>query len=183
MPTPSYRKSNSSPTKHAHSPVEYASANAPTPPGFTPPWLKGNNRVVDASPSPLPPLPYYALPPLEIISIVPQARLLHVAPPDEDRVLRDHVPRAKGTKPKGRPAKIAVVPAARPIAILTAHTPAPGSAVRPAHGGRGGGGEGSAPGTPYTPQSTDPELMTGLPRALGMQAFPTRAERPWRHGG
>ncbi|KAJ7821448.1 hypothetical protein B0H14DRAFT_3875913 [Mycena olivaceomarginata] len=41
-------------------------------------------------------------------------------------------------------------------------------------------------GTPYSPEQSpyiDPGLSKGIPRALGMQAFPIRAKRPWQHGG
>ncbi|KAJ7749987.1 hypothetical protein B0H16DRAFT_1550863 [Mycena metata] len=181
---PSHRAQSSSSSNQANSPVEYSlpSLRADV---STPPWLNGRSRLLaaaDATPSPQ---AYYVLPPREIISVVPQAKLLHVVPPEEDPVLRDHVRRPKGSKPKGRPEKIVVVPAARPIAIPTAHTPsvpAPMSAVFSGHG-EADEENGSAPGTPYTPEPTDPGLLTGLPRALGMQAFPIRADRPWRHGG
>ncbi|KAJ7935905.1 hypothetical protein B0H13DRAFT_448166 [Mycena leptocephala] len=156
--------------------------------GLTPPWLKRrNDPPANASPSPL---PYYALPPLEIISVPPQAKYLIVSPPPEDPVLRDHVPRAKGSKPKAKPHNITIVPASRPVALLTAHTPSvppPISAVfhGPVNGGHGQGNR-STPGTPYSPEPSpyiDPALSTGLPRALGIQAYPIRTQRPWRHGG
>ncbi|KAJ7720450.1 hypothetical protein DFH07DRAFT_306271 [Mycena maculata] len=152
--------------------------------GPTPPWLKRrHNPPANASPSPK---QLYMIPPPEIISVPRQAKHLQVLPPPEDPVLRDHVPRAKGGKARTRPQNI-VVPASRPIALATVHTPLavppPISAVFPApaqHEDR------SAPATPYTPEPSPyihPGMTTGLPRALGMRAFPIRADGPWRHGG
>ncbi|KAJ7660271.1 TAP-like protein-domain-containing protein [Mycena polygramma] len=182
---------------HSHSskrsPVEYLPM--PIPPsdiyakgdlpimGPTPTWMKRRYTPAGVDASPLPRLPAFSLPPpREIISVPPQAKYLTVAPPKEDRILRDHVPRSKGSKPKAKPHSIKVVPESRPIALVTAHTPAPTS------GGRSRGqGERSAPGTPYSPEPSpyisDPGMSRALPHALGMQAFPVRAERPWRHGG
>ncbi|KAF7360019.1 hypothetical protein MVEN_00729500 [Mycena venus] len=161
--------------------------------GPTPPWLKRRkNQPELPTPSP-PPLPSYALPPPEIISVPPQAKYLTVVPPDpdeeEEAVLRTRASRTKGSKYKGKPQNmnITVVPASRPIALVTAHTPAAPpltSGVYPRPGSMSSGR--SAPGTPYSPEPSpyiDPGLSRGIPRALGMQAFPTRAERPWRHGG
>ncbi|KAJ7240615.1 hypothetical protein B0H12DRAFT_1134377 [Mycena haematopus] len=184
------------PNMNKRSPIEnsppcFAGGELP-PPGTTPPWSKSRkNRPGNSAPTPplpsnaLPPLhiPAYALPPREFISIPPQAKSLTVAPLPEDPVLANRVPRPKGSQRKGRPHNITVVPAQRPIARVTAHTPSvppPISAVLPRTICPGNQ---SAPGTPYTPEPSDPGLSTGLPRALGMQSFPIRAERPWRHGG
>ncbi|KAJ7479978.1 hypothetical protein B0H11DRAFT_1916140 [Mycena galericulata] len=153
--------------------------------GPTPSWLKRrhNPPLPNASPSPQ---EFYMLPPLEIISVPRQAKHLHVVPPPEDPVLRDYVPRAKGGKPKAKPQNI-VVPTSRPIALVTARTPVsvppPISAVFQAPTSEQNG---SAPSTPRTPEPSpyvDPGMSSGLPHALGMRAFPVRADRPWRHGG
>ncbi|KAJ6557575.1 hypothetical protein B0H19DRAFT_1070220 [Mycena capillaripes] len=154
--------------------------------GSTPSWLKGRKNP-PVSISPLSPLPYYALPPREFISVPPQAKYLIVSPPEEEPVLPGHVPRTRGSKPKTKPPSIKVVPASRPIALPTAHTPAPISAMFSGKGNdaHGQGGR-SAPGTPHSSDPSpyiDPGMSRGLPYALGLQAFPTRAERPWRHGG
>ncbi|KAJ7142962.1 hypothetical protein C8R44DRAFT_974420 [Mycena epipterygia] len=185
-----------SPSVHpsTRSPVEYIPNSPPkfnSPHDFpimgpTPPWFKRrHNPPANASPSPQ---EFYMLPPLEIISVPRQAKYLTVQPPPEDAVLRDHVPRPKGSRPKSKPQNI-VVPASRPIALATAHTPLsvpPSiSAVFQAPS-RCGEGDRSAPGTPGSPEPSpyiDPGLATGLPRALGLRAFPIRAERGWRHGG
>ncbi|KAJ7737648.1 hypothetical protein B0H14DRAFT_2880789 [Mycena olivaceomarginata] len=172
-----------------YSPPNYSGADLPVM-GNTPSWMTwGRDQPGNGTPSPLTPLPSYALPPLEMISVPPQAKHLHVVPTEEDDpVLRDHVPRTKGSKRKEKPQNIRVVPASRPIALVTARTPSvqpPSSAVAPrTKNGRSPGR--SAPGTPRSPEPSpyiDPGLATGLPRALGLQAFPIRAERAWRHGG
>ncbi|KAJ7154885.1 hypothetical protein C8R43DRAFT_1000636 [Mycena crocata] len=180
---PAARTPASPPDPQSNYPPNYNFHDSDDLPGPTPPWFKRrHNPPTKASPSPQEPFemlpePAYFIPQLEIISIPKHAKYLHVVPPEEDPVLRDHVPRPR--PPKGtKPGKIVVMPAERPIALLTAHTPPPAPFIAlPAH---------SAPGTPGTPERNpyiDPGLATGLPRALGMRAFPIRAQGPWRHGG
>ncbi|KAJ7445623.1 hypothetical protein FB451DRAFT_1292634 [Mycena latifolia] len=196
----------------ARSPAEFASDS---PHIFTPPWLKRRQAPpTDASPanstppwfkrrenpptqaSPSPPLPSlpqacYSMPQLEVISVPEQAQYLTVVPPPENPVLRDHVPRPRGSARKARPQDIKVLPASRPIALVTAHTPLnvppPISAVYrpPSHGQKSGSGRGGewTPGSPEPSPYVDPGLATGIPRALGLRAFPVRAQKPWRHGG
>ncbi|KAJ7788606.1 hypothetical protein B0H14DRAFT_2947907 [Mycena olivaceomarginata] len=154
-----------------YSPPNYSGADLPVM-GNTPSWMTwGRDQPGNGTPSPLTPLPSYALPPLEMISVPPQAKHLHVVPTEEDDpVLRDHVPRTKGSKRKEKP----------PEHQGCAREPAYCACHRTHAFCR------SAPGTPRSPEPSpyiDPGLATGLPRALGLQAFPIRAERAWRHGG
>ncbi|KAF8143494.1 hypothetical protein K438DRAFT_1783690 [Mycena galopus ATCC 62051] len=192
----SHQPSHRSPVERVpESPPNYNFAGGDLPVlGTPPPWMKPRkNRHGDAAPTP--PLPSCALPPLSLsgafkqrehISVPPQAKHLTVVLAPEDPVLASHALAPRGAKPKGRPHKITVAPVSRPIAVLTAHIPSappPISAVLPRTSKGRDPRDRSAPGTPFSPEPSDPELSTGLPRALGMQAFPTRAERSWRHGG
>ncbi|KAJ6609037.1 hypothetical protein B0H10DRAFT_2226239 [Mycena sp. CBHHK59/15] len=131
---------------------------------------------------------HYFLPPLETISVPPQAALLTVAPraPTSPRPPKSASAKAKA---KTRPEHIVVPPNPAAVrAVLTAHTPmsvpppisavARGSGAGYGHGyGYGGAADARAPGTPETAGYVDPELLVGLPRALGLRAFPTRVER------
>lgn len=128
---------------------------------------------------------YPGLPPLDFynaISVPAQAKHLTVVTPEEDPVPRAHIPRPKGVKSKSKPSAITVVPVPHPIALVTAHTPAPVSAMR-----RGPRSDAErTPRTPYTPEPSpyaDPAVAGGLPRTLGLRAFPVRAEGSWRRGG
>ncbi|KAJ6459009.1 hypothetical protein C8R45DRAFT_1031245 [Mycena sanguinolenta] len=155
----------------------------------TPPWLTAlKNRPPDTLPTP--PMPSNALPPCrqlpsyahlsrEFISVPLQAQSLTVVQPQEDPAFANHVPRSK---PKGKPPSITVAPVDRRIALPTAHTPSapPGSPVLPRTMKGRGPLDTPAPNTPYTPAPGDPGLGTGLPAALGMQIFPTRAHRSYR---
>ncbi|KAJ7792335.1 hypothetical protein B0H14DRAFT_3889993 [Mycena olivaceomarginata] len=188
----------------------------------TPPWLKRRKNQPELPTPPPPPLPSYALPPLEIISVPPQAKYLTVTPPDpdeeEEAVLRARVPRTKRSKAKGKPPKLSIQSAQHPsrgyatdlasvyhwfpalsyppnfaLYDSASHSPFTFSNLlchyRTTNPFLEPTGRAQPPyftGTPYSPEQSpyiDPGLSKGIPRALGMQAFPIRAERPWRHGG
>ncbi|KAK6988887.1 hypothetical protein R3P38DRAFT_237825 [Favolaschia claudopus] len=151
-------------------PLEYAEGHTP--------WWKHNHLDADNAASPAPPvLETYEYLPLHFrtISVPPQAKYLTVVPPEEEEnvALRDRIPQPKGSK--SRPANITVVPAARPVAVVTSHTPPPGAERRRIVYYV----EGTPPPSPGR-SPCDPAAMTGLPRALGMKALPVREDLPWK---
>ncbi|KAJ7613375.1 hypothetical protein FB45DRAFT_266381 [Roridomyces roridus] len=170
------------------SPAERRTPTSPATPSrhggsSTPAWMK--DRIPSAELSPYIPFPdtlstnFHAHP--DCIIVPEQAQLLNVVPPSP--ASPGHGGGSSRDRSSRHPHGLNVVPDPQPVALLTAHSPPP----PPAPGVRRQDyAYGAAPGTPRpAPDSyaqSDPALSRGIPGALGMQAFPTRADGPWRHG-
>ncbi|KAJ7613403.1 hypothetical protein FB45DRAFT_266664 [Roridomyces roridus] len=171
------------------SPVERRIPTSPATPSrhggssTAPAWMK--DRIPSAELSPYIPFPdtlstnFHAHP--DCIIVPEQAQFLSVVPPNSP-ASPGHGGCSSRDRSSRMPHGINVVPEPQPVALLRAHSPPP----PPAPGRRQDYVYGAPPGTPrpapYPYAQSDPTLSRGIPGALGMQAFPTRADGLWRHG-